>query len=57
MTTVEIMTPQGVRDLQVIVPEWMEKILSEADRDGKQVEVTRLHAPFGTYTTAIKIVD
>lgn len=51
------MIPQEVRDLQVIVPEWMEKILSQAEQEGRQVAVTRMHASFGTYTMEIKIED
>ena len=52
--TTETMTPKEVRDLQVIVPEWMEKILSQAENENKNVEVTRQHTPFGTYTIGLK---
>ena len=53
--TTETMNPQEVRDLQVIVPDWMEKILTESEKQNKQVEVTRQHTPFGTYTIGIVI--
>jgi hypothetical protein len=53
--TTETMNPQDVRDLQVIVPEWMEKILTEAENSSKDVIVTRQHTPFGTYTVAVKV--
>ena len=55
MTTTETMTPQDVRELQTIVPLWMDDILSKAESEGKNVSVTRLHTPFGTYTTDIKV--
>ncbi|MBK8467693.1 MAG: hypothetical protein IPL32_17910 [Chloracidobacterium sp.] len=55
--TTEVMNPQDVRDLQVIVPEWMEKILKEAEFQEKRVLVTRQHTPFGTYTIDIVIVE
>lgn len=53
----EVMNPQDVRDLQVIVPDWMEKILMEAEIQEKRVLVTRQHTPFGTYTVDIVIVE
>lgn len=55
--TTEVMNPQDVRDLQSIVPEWMEKILEEAEMQEKRVLVTRQHTPFGTYTIDIVIVE
>ncbi|MBI5954351.1 MAG: hypothetical protein HY865_22060 [Chloroflexi bacterium] len=57
MNTTEIMTPQEVRDMQTIVPDWMEKILTEAEEKNKRVEVTRQHTPFGTYTVGITIAE
>lgn len=55
MNTTQVMKPQEVRDLQTIVPEWMEKVLVEAESQGKDVEVERCHTPFGTYTMSVKI--
>lgn len=55
--TTEVMNPQDVRDLQMIVPDWMEKILEEAELQEKRVLVTRQHTPFGTYTVDIVIVE
>lgn len=57
MNTTEVMNPQDVRELQSIVPDWMKKILDEADLKQKRVLVTRQRTPFGTYTTDIVIVD
>lgn len=57
MNTTEVMNPQDVRELQSIIPDWMKKILDEADLQEKRVLVTRMHTPFGTYTTDIVIVD
>lgn len=51
----QILTPQAVRDLQSIVPAWMEKILSQAEAQGKTVFVTRMITPFGYYTTNVEI--
>lgn len=55
--TTEVMNPQDVRSLQVIVPDWMEKILMQAEAQEKRVLVTRQHTPFGTYTVDIVIVE
>ncbi len=57
MTTNETMTPQEVRDLQTLVPDWMEKILSQAEQNSRQVEVERMHTAFGTYTIGITIKE
>ena len=53
--TTETMTTEEVRNLQSIVPQWMDTVLTEADKLNKMVEVTRQHTPFGTYTVLIII--
>lgn len=47
--------PQDVRDSQTIVPDWMEKILAEAESKGRKVRVVRKHTPFGSYVMALKV--
>jgi hypothetical protein len=56
-TTTEIVSPQFVRELQSIVPQWMEKVLTEAEKQSKNVEVTRQFTPFGNYTLSVVIAE
>lgn len=56
MNTTTIQTPATVRENQTIVPEWMEKILSQAEQANALVKVTRLISPFGSYVTGIEVI-
>ena len=54
-TNTTVQNTQEVREAQMIVPTWMEKILADADKQNKQVEVTRQYTPFGTFIVAVEI--
>jgi len=57
MRTQKMMRPEEVRELQMVVPNWMEKILREAEEKKVEVLVTQDHLPFGTYTIALEVVS
>ncbi len=56
-TNISTVEPSVVREAQSIVPEWMEKVLDEAKREGMMVEWTRAFLPFGTYTIRVEISE
>lgn len=57
MDTKTTETPQEVRDRQVIVPAWMEKILTQAEAEGKNLIVTRTQAVGASYVIALELTD
>jgi hypothetical protein len=54
-TKTSTVEPRIVREAQVIVPDWMERVLDEAEREGMMVEWTRAFLPFGTYTMGLEV--
>jgi hypothetical protein len=56
-TNTRTVEPSAVREAQGLVPDWMERVLAEAEREGMMVEWTRAFLPFGTYTMAVEISE
>jgi hypothetical protein len=55
MRTMDRQTPQAFAMTQVVMPRWMQEVVDEAMAEGREVDVTRVVTPVGTFVESVEV--